>query len=342
MIGDWLAEWNGADQWTLTTADDQLGTEHVTEVFGGSHPDRIDFDRSLQIQTLQPLVVKMPVGNRGGFFLLRDAGGNSWFAGSQKVPLEGASNFRDMGGYQMPAGGQIRWGRLYRSGHLSALSSDDLKHLEHLDLKLICDFRRKEEQSRQPARLPPQNPPRLVSLAITPGSSDSFFNKLRNRLNIGDPDPREMAEFMQAVNLELFEYHSAKYKAMFELILEQESGAVLINCTAGKDRTGFGAALILYALGATRETVLHDYLLTTRYTQAADHSRWMKSYGDSFSKPVNRELLLPILEARAEYLNSALDGIIKQYGSVLNYLEGRLELGQYELGELRRRYLKTG
>ena len=94
----------------------------------------------------------------------------------------------------------------------------------------------------------------------------------------------------------------------------------LFHCTAGKDRTGFAAALVLLALGVPRETVLEDYLLTNRYRERFDRRvlRWVP-LASLFR--TRAEDMRPLLEARPEYLEAAFQVMEEEYGGVDGYLE---------------------
>ena len=340
----WVGESDGASQWELVFADQ---VPDSLEVYGGPHPQNIDRERQLSLlSSAEPssLRVQMAPGHRGGYFLLRSSKPQELLVGSQRVPLDGAPNFRDFGGYRTEDGGQVCWGRLFRSGHLAGLNDRDLQHLSALDLRLVCDFRRVDEQLRQPARLPDGAAgPKQVSLEITPGSAVSFFSRLKQKLRQDESDAAEMAEFMREINRELVAEHAHRYAEMFQLILQQPDGGVLINCTAGKDRTGFGAAMILFALGVPREAVLHDYLLSKRYIQLESlGDKLLKGYEKSFPADFDVELLRPMLEVRSDYLEAAFDGIDRRYGSVETYMRECLGLGPAELRQLRKRYVQRG
>ena len=124
---------------------------------------------------------------------------------------------------------------------------------------------------------------------------------------------------------------------MFDEILALEDASLLVHCAAGKDRTGFAAAIILMALGVPRETAMHDYLLTRRFfLPDAEIARLKKKY-DMEHLPA--EAVRPMLEVHEDYLARALDSIDERYPSLDDYLEQALGVGPAEREELRRRYL---
>ena len=195
------------------------------------------------------------------FFRVRDQHGTEVLAAERKLGMQGTPNFRDFGGYHTIDGRLVKWGFLFRSGQLSNLSDQDVALLATLKLDLVCDFRRLEEQEADPSRLPVSNPPRIASLPISPGSNAQFFEQLGGQFG----DRQAMFDFMVDINRDFAEAQSETYAQMFREILDVEDARFLVHCAAGKDRTGFAAAIILLALGVSQEVVMQDYMLTQRF-----------------------------------------------------------------------------
>ena len=251
----------------------------------------------------------------------------------RRLVLRGTPNFRDFGGYPTADGRRVRRGRLFRSGQLAQLTDDDLRALQRLQLDIVCDFRREDEQRLAPNRLPTERPPRTVSLPITPGSNEAVFAS--GALDLGGR--QAMFEFMVAINRDFAENQGAAFGSMFRELLEQPDARSLVHCAAGKDRTGFAAAIVLLVLGVSREHVMEDYLLTRRYFLPADEiDRLRRKYG---LVGVADEAILPMLEVHPEYLQRALQSI-DDYGDFDSYLRAVLGPGKAECEELRRRYLE--
>lgn len=252
----------------------------------------------------------------------------------RRLVLQGTPNFRDFGGYSTSDGRQVRRGLLFRSGQLSGLTESDLAALGHLRLDVVCDFRRDDEQRLAPNRLPEDRPPRTVSLPITPGSNEAVFAS--GSLDLGGR--QAMFDFMVAINQDFAENQGDAFGRMFRELLEQPDTRCLVHCAAGKDRTGFAAAIILLALGVPREQVMEDYLLTRQYfSPAAEIDRLRVKYG---LEAVPDEAILPMLEVHPDYLARALRSI-DDYGDFDTYLREVFGLGSAEREELRRRYLAS-
>ena len=252
--------------------------------------------------------------------------------GQRRLKFEGTPNFRDLGGYRTADGREVKWGYLFRSGQLSELSTADLATLAGLSLELVCDFRRVEEQERDPSLLPVPGPG-VASIPIEPGSND-------RALSASDQwdlvDRAAMFEFMVEINRNFALGQRQAYAEMFQRVLALEQGRMLFHCAAGKDRTGFAAAAILLALGVPRETVMEDYLLTREYfLPEHELGRLQRKY----EMGLPGEAMMPILEVHPDYLQAAFDAIDEEFSSFEHYLEDYLGLTPDQREQLCERYL---
>jgi len=295
-------------------------------------PERVAAsDTLLQADGMQARVDAGP-GPRH-YFHLQNARGEALVAAQRDVPLDGGTNFRDLGGYRAADGRQVRWGRLFRSGHTAGLSEEDREQVAALGIAVCCDFRRVEEHSVEPKRLPDDT--RVVSLPIDPGSVSSFFAQIGG----GQAGSAEMARFMAMINREFVREHTVPYRRMFGEMLALESGGFMINCAAGKDRTGFASALILGALGVAEQDIVADYLLSARYFPIErEIDRVRRKYGPMMGGSFDTDMIRPMMETREEYIRAGLDTIRADFGGMEPYLEQALGVGPAERTRLRARF----
>jgi protein-tyrosine phosphatase len=318
--GDYHIEWQTSAPDTRVEVEAVAVTTPCEAIYASSHAP-------------SARITGLPLARRH-FFRLRDEHGNEVLAPERRLGLQGTPNFRDFGGYPTATGQRVRWGYLYRSGHLAQLSDDDVALLEHLELDLVCDFRQLPEQAREPSRLPARRAPAICSLPIQPGNASGVLQRLDGPL----PGPDVMFDFMVTVNRELAIEEAPVYRRMFAEILARENTRFLVHCAAGKDRTGFAAALMLLALGVSEEMVMRDYLLSGRFYDAeAEVQRAQQRYGMTDS---DSAAILPMLQVDERYLRAALDAIHANYADIDAYLEQALGLGSRERAELGRRYLE--
>lgn len=301
--GDYLLDWTAE----FTTQEVAVGTGTAPEVAARDEP---------VVQGIRP-GARIPgnIGEGRRYFHLRPLQGEALSAAERALPLDAATNFRDLGGYRTDDGRRVRWGRLFRSGHTATLTGRDVSYLESLDIRICCDFRREEEHRIEPSRLPSAT--RIVGITVDPGSSTSFFDRLAG----GGVSPAEMASFMEDVNREFVRHHATQFRRMFDELLSLAEGAFMINCAAGKDRTGFGAAMILAALGVPEEVIVADYLLSGRYFPIQrELARMRRKFAGRSDPPLEAELLLPMMQTRPEYIGAAFDAIRSDYGTIDQFL----------------------
>ncbi|WP_227981064.1 tyrosine-protein phosphatase [Nocardia spumae] len=220
------------------------------------------------------------------------------------LPLASVQNARDIGGYRTTDGRVVKTGLVFRSADLSRLSDADSAALAARGLRTVADLRTSYERALSPDRVPAgaalhvhdvigQAPPQVMASTLSagsdlyrafitaPGASDAFAGVLRD---IVDAD-----------------------------------GSVLFHCSAGKDRTGWTAAVLLTILGVDRDTVNYDFLLSNYYRNASE--------GDALNGV--------ILSA----LDSAFDQVDQSYGSFDNYVRDGLKLSDNDIAALRAKLL---
>ncbi len=248
------------------------------------------------------------------------SGGNSALLAERHLGLEGVFNFRDLGGYPAAEGKHVKWGKFFRSDDLHGLTPADKVYLASIPVVSVVDFRAEQEAAAAPDRLPSDDT-HYYHLPISPGdmSDVSAFGELT---------AEGIIELMGQMN-EMFvttPEFIAQYREFFRLLQDEGNIPLVFHCSAGKDRTGMGAALILSALGVDGEIIMQDYLLSNKYI-ISKYSSYIGS---------NPELE-PLFSVRSEYLRAGLDKIKEEYGSVDNFLKDQLNV---DIAAFRRKYLE--
>jgi protein-tyrosine phosphatase len=299
---------------------------HGVVIYGGSDPLAIDRSAPLAIANGQSITLTHDdVHAIGGsqrlyFELVPIAGGASVVTAERSLPLECCDNFRDLGGYETKDGRAVRWDRVYRASDLSDLTGDDLAYLSRLDVKLVCDLRSDDERAADPDLSIEADAGRL-ELPIEQNGVEP--KELRRKIRTGGMVALGIEQTMLDVYRAFVTDYAGEWKSMFRRLERPESLPTIVHCSVGKDRTGFASALLLLALGVDEETVFEDYLLTNYYQQNFFRFvlRWVPLYSFFRTDP---EDMLPLLEARREYLQAAFDEMTARYGSVDGYLEQAL------------------
>jgi len=240
------------------------------------------------------------------------------------LPLQGASNFRDLGGYRGHGGRPLHWRRIFRSDHLAALTPQDQAQLQALGVARAVDFRGEAERAALAYALPgvAHHP-----LAIEPTVVQRAQELLRTGRQLSAQDA---VGLMQDTYRDFVGANAPRFATLFRLLLENDAPLVF-HCTAGKDRTGFAAALILLALGVPRDVVMQDYLLTNALYRPPT----------GLAGPAPREVLQVLWGVREDFLAAALHVVDARYGGITPYLEDVLGVDASAREELTARYLQA-
>ncbi len=255
---------------------------------------------------------------------------------TRHLPFSGAKNFRDLGGYRTMEGKTIRWGLLYRSDGLNKLTDTDLQYLSSLGLYQIVDFRSQFEKEREADRLPPELISRMVEIPILDHSTQMFRGS-REEL-VQNLKKIDSGQFMTNTNREFASRFTPEFRQFMNVLFASNGNPVLFHCTAGKDRTGFAAAILLRILGIPQDAVMEDYLLTNDYFLASH--RWNLILlrflrGKRFARTIKGFML-----AKREYLSAAFETIDTTYGSFENYVRNGLGLTDTNVERLKSLYLE--
>jgi protein-tyrosine phosphatase len=247
------------------------------------------------------------------------------------LPLQGGQNFRDLGGYRTVDGRMVRWGLLYRSGSMHFLTDADRAYLERLGIRTVCDFRDTRERAIEPASWPVGHPPRVLAddyKLQTPAVGMKAPGHV--------PNVEEARATVTALYPSLLAQFNSQYRRMFAELLAGHA-PLAFNCTAGKDRTGIAAALLLTALGVPRDTIVQDYLLTNRYF---DPSKVVHSDTQASQqwKSLPPGVLNAYMAADPSYIGAVFRVLDAHPGAAEGYLRDELGLCPAAVSSLRRMY----
>lgn len=230
-----------------------------------------------------------------------------------------SANLRDIGGLPTVDGRVVRRGRLYRSGYLSELTAAELDVVRGLGLRTIVDLRRPAEVELRP------NPdiPGAERVHVSTSEDDNEFAVLA--ANLTDPVvTARAAEYPVAYNRNIVVRSIHRFRPVFAAAVDPDRHALLFHCTAGKDRTGFVAAVLLRLLGVDEALVRADYVLTNEVRR-----EWIAVRLELFRQRIATERGVPpesvteedlapsrvVIEAASDYIQAALDAVPEVHGS---------------------------
>jgi protein-tyrosine phosphatase len=227
-------------------------------------------------------------------------------AAPSSLTIEGLSNFRDWGGHRTRAGQRIVAGRLYRSAHLATLGPDGADRLAALGVVRIVDLRGATERLGAMGALPDH----LIEVRSTP-VEPLASEAIRRMLAGGTLDSHHLRDHMIASYRAYVTEAAATFGDAIHAIATAGERAILVHCTAGKDRTGFLVALLQRALGADEDVVIGDYLRTNAdWDRASVVGRL----------PLDDDGIRPILVADPDYLAAAFEEIERHHGDVGSFI----------------------
>jgi protein-tyrosine phosphatase len=227
------------------------------------------------------------------------------------VPLEGGSNFRDLGGYRTAEGHLVRRGAVFRSAHLGNLTDEDRGALGRLGVRTIVDLRGVNEAAETPHRVDGVEC-RIVGAHIEPGVGD----RIRGAVADGSANPHLMMQFLTDHYRDYPRRCAPGFRTLFATLSDGTHRPLVFHCTAGKDRTGFASALLLSLLGVPWESVMEDYLRT--------NDLWTGHVGRYPELDIDTRAA--IVEARTPYLEAAFDVVRADFGGPEAFAERALGL----------------
>jgi protein-tyrosine phosphatase len=230
------------------------------------------------------------------------------------MDVDGVINFRDLGGYHTADGKRVRTGLIYRSGALGDITEKGIAKLQELGIKLICDLRSAEEEVAAPDKYHQEPKPTYVHLPLLADDNrrERIMALFFNRSKFTTMMPEMYTRVIIDANAPL-------YGDILRRIANADNLPTLIHCSAGKDRTGVAAALILSLLGVPEDVILADYSLSNLYYES-----YLKfgtlAVGSIAWTGITVEHLQPLFLSNPKTLKAALDHIHLKYGSIPNYL----------------------
>lgn len=257
------------------------------------------------------------------------------------LPFEQAENFRQLGGYAGAEGKRVKNNVFYRSGALcdAVRTPHDKALLESLGLKVICDLRSSQEREQMPdPDVPGARRQEISAMTMADGQEinfdlASFFTLPAEELDaVMDQVQRGYADMP---------FGNEAYKGMFRYLCDGDV-PLLFHCTAGKDRTGVAAMLILKTLGVSDEDVMADYLQTNvcrAQSRAALQEKFAAALGGQLDES-RRRLVGLLTGVEAEALQLTMDAIRGKYLRFEDYLLAEYGIDEQMLARLRRMYLE--
>jgi protein-tyrosine phosphatase len=282
-------------------------------IYSGDSPDHIDY--------------RHPIGTVAGkeeftfpddrpdirrYFSVMTGTNQEIVTAERLVRLDGTLNFRDLGGYRAGSGKFVKWGMVFRSDALTKLTARDHRRLARMELKAVFDFRGSAEVEQSPDRLPEDGSIAFFHLPVTSHAIDTV--SALKRLKKGDA-AWLTESFMREGYITNIDQYARTWGRIANYLAMPEYRPLVFHCTAGKDRTGTFAALLLLLLGVPEETIIRDHGLSNFFLQ--DFLEAAFAYFEEIG--VERETIAPYLTAPQDAMIALLEHVRNRYGSAETY-----------------------
>ncbi|MCG6910626.1 MAG: tyrosine-protein phosphatase [Deltaproteobacteria bacterium] len=309
---------------------DALERDERVRVFAGDSPHGIDMRAPVaEVRGGDGLELSLTGRPDNPYFKLIRGNGPGVVWAQRRLPLEKTYNFRDIGGYRTKDNRRMRWGMIYRSANLSQLTDNDHLLLKRIGIRLVCDFRTREEAQAQPDRLPQDESMQYLHMPIAHGKFDPA--EALDSIKKGDISWLT-DDFMTNNYLKQVDRFPGLWKQFFERLMDNNQRPLLFHCTAGKDRTGVCTALIMLTAGVPEPVVIADHQLSNTYNAEVIGriEQEIKKCG------IDPEKMRSYLTAPREAIEAVLERLRTRYGSAEEYLIKKAGLARRDLQRLRR------
>lgn len=311
----------------------QFSTNDTFKVYQGYSVETIDWSKPIRTVSASTVLLKNYNFAKRFFFGFEDVKGERFVASERLIPMENSSNFRDLGGIPTKDGRVVKWGKLFRSGKLNKLDDKDLDYFNTLGINTIVDFRDDVEVVKDKTRFPTN---REVNRIRTPigDRSGNMQAELRKQIKSADQKTFDSEKFVADVMREFIDTFAFQYQPFLDIVADTEKAPVLYHCSAGKDRTGLGTAIVLGMLGVDREVILGDFMMSNYYRNKDINKTLRKT-----SLVAKQRVTQPLVEVKESYLRAAFEAIDNKYGSMENFLEKEYGYDDKKLEVFRNKYL---
>ena len=302
------------------------GPDTAVDVAVGPTPEAVDHTHSVTVAAGEHSIRLEGLDAGRHYVSVAPSGaGPGLVAAERRVPFEGVTNFRDLGGYRTADGGWTRWGLVFRADALHRFTAADLALYERLGMRVVYDLRGDVERETRP------NPMPSLQLAL--------LSKVREQEGDEPPDRSGMSaadgeQFLRDIYKGMLEHAGPLIGELLTGLTDPDGLPAVFHCAGGKDRTGLTAALLLELLGVARDDVLDDYELTARFRLREHQQDAVKHLLEGGMPP---EAAASVLGTPRWAMDETLVELDADYGGVVAYLTGPAGMTPADLDALRQR-----
>jgi protein-tyrosine phosphatase len=251
--------------------------------------------------------------------------------------FEDIANFRDLGGYPTADGRQVKWGVLYRAASLSQPSRADLRGLQQLHLATLIDFRSAAEKAAEPDHLPDPAGFKVVAIPTLDDGNKAMVGEIMQRIESGNFAGFNPDALMLEANRQFASTFTPQFRQFIQTVQAADGAPVAWHCSAGKDRTGFAAAILLRILGVPQDVVMQDYMASQHHALDARRSQLLLLR--VFKGEEAADKLAALMGVEEAWLRAGFEQIDARWGNFDNYVREGLGLSAADVAQLKDRLL---
>lgn len=297
-----------------------------------------------------PYLLDDPLKAKQRVYFIIEQAGQPYLAAERTLPVGGLNNFRDFGGYVGAGGKQVKWGMLYRSNHLHHLSPQAVAYIESLQIQTIIDYRSANEIAKSPndavgekrtyhLDAAAQTAELAAQFSAEPSDEDRMLIE-----SVMRDIPAELINGQGAQVLEQYRHFvtsdksKTAFRAMIEVLLDKDNSPHIQHCRGGKDRTGYGALLVLSMLGVSEDDIIADYMLTQANRMERNEVK-MAAYRKITDDQNVLDYLHTLIDTRESFIVEVFNTMKQQSGSVAGYIKQELGFTDADFSKMQHNFL---
>lgn len=254
----------------------------------------------------------------------------------RKLMFSNLDNFRDLGGLKTKDNRYINWGRFYRSDALNELATSEFNYVENLNIQRVFDLRSDFEIKNANDNLP--NTINYQHFPIFADNDSGMLKGLKEKISGGSLKKADAEQLLMDTYISFVDEDASKFNDLLHQIFIEFDYPSVFHCTAGKDRTGFTAAMILSILNVDRKTILEEYEMTNFYTKTKIEKLMNNVSKLGYGDKIEPDAIEAIMSVNKKYLEASFDIIDKKYEGIDNFIKNQLGFSDSERAELIKKF----
>lgn len=298
-------------------------------IYEGFSPSNINWNSCYGIDGSS---ISLPRNLPRPFYAVITPAKDTLMVAERKLIINDLDNFRDLGGIKTKDNRFVNWGRFYRSDALNVLLSSEFNYIDGLDIQRVFDLRSDFE-----IKTAKDNLPKNISYEHFPIFADNdsgMLQGLQAKMAKGSFTKADAEQLLIDTYKSFANEDAVKFNKLLHQIFIEYDYPSIFHCTAGKDRTGFTAAMILSILNVDRKTILDEYEMTNFYTKAkiVDLMKNVSKLG--YGDKIEPAAIEAVMSVNKKYLQASFDIIDNKYGGIDAFIKNQLGFSDAERAQL--------